>query len=219
MVAHCNERNPPLRGGVLIANSACSPSHQASFCRHHIPTPRRLCQRQTGPVSPISWACRFPHRAGKGQPSLARFLALPQGSERPIGALPLCTICIGAKLLYRFGGVIRGHSVVGGRSGCWRSPPPFSSDKARCSGLGAAPQLGRLGFLRGRMGFSLSLSISQNSAPIPPSLAPSLEKGLFRKSMALIPAAALPPKGRGSSAPAVPAFQFSRWGCGAQGQR
>ncbi len=100
-IAHLNERNSPLRGGVSITSPACAPSPQAalfpaSLCCHHFPTPRRLCQRQTGPIFISAQARRFPHRAGKGQPLLAWFLALPQGSERPIRDKPLCTPSVSA---------------------------------------------------------------------------------------------------------------------------
>ena len=93
LVAHRNERNSPSPGRRLISKLRLAPSQHAALlpvspCRQHVPTPRRLCQRQTGPIFISAQARRFPHRAGKGQPSLAWFLALPQGSERPIGASP-----------------------------------------------------------------------------------------------------------------------------------
>ena len=128
LVAHRNERNPPSKERRLISKPSLRtqptsrPPPSFPLPPSH-PTPSPPLPTANRPRLHLSPVSSVPAPT-------SGFLALPQGSERPIGALPLCTICIGALLLYRFGSVIRGHSVVGGRSGCWRSPH-FSSDKAR----------------------------------------------------------------------------------------
>ena len=101
----------------IISKPKLPPSHQAalhpaSLSRHHIPHPRRLCQRQTGP-GPSAPA------PSRQRPTFVGPLPCPAARQQKAHrGKPLCTICIGAKLLYRFGSVGRGHSGVGGRSGC-----------------------------------------------------------------------------------------------------
>ena len=54
LVAHRNERNTLNKGRHINIKLRLAPGpqaalHPASLSRHHIPHPRRLCQRQTGP--------------------------------------------------------------------------------------------------------------------------------------------------------------------------
>ena len=148
-----------LPGGVLITSQGYLPANTPPSTQF----PLSPSHRNLSPPLPTANRPRLHLGLVLSVPApTSGFLALPQGSERPIGALPLCIICIGAKLLYRFGSVGRGHSVVGGRSGCHRSSPL------------AVTRPGEAGSVRPRCSFALagsgagwflfSFAIAQNAS-------------------------------------------------------
>ena len=122
----------------IISKPKLPPSHQAallpaSLSRHHIPPPRRLCRQANRPRLHLGPSLSVPAPSRQRPTFVGLVPCLAARKRKAHRGLPLCTICIGALLLYRFGSFGKGHSVAGGRSGCHRSPT-FSSDKAELAG-------------------------------------------------------------------------------------
>ena len=113
LVAHLNERNPPSKGRRSISK----PSLLSQ------PTSRPL---SSSPLSPSHSNLSPPlPTANRPNPHLSSVSSVPAPSrQRPtfVGLVP----CLAARKRKAH----RGHSGVGGRSGCWRSPTSIS-DKAR----------------------------------------------------------------------------------------
>ena len=123
LVAHRNERHSPSKGQRFISKLRRATSPQAALhLASHYRTPRRLCRQANRPKLAYLAGLSVPAPSRQRPTFVGLVPCLAARKRKAHRGKPLCTICIGAKLLYRFGGVSRGHSGVGGRSGCQRSP-------------------------------------------------------------------------------------------------